>query len=369
MAVIGSLSVKLGLVTVDWDKATTKAKLQARQLQTSLNGLTNNFKSLGKVWNSVGGALGVGIGSFGALAASALSFSNQVNDMSVGFGLSIPRILQFRDAVQTSGGNAEKAGAMIGKMYQALEEASRGTELSIARFEQIGISFKELETLTPEKALQRVAEQISKIENAAKRAYYTKEFFGKGGVGVDLTSVSEKLKGNTKAYDENAAAVKKLGIFSDNLKTTMDNLKLAMAGIMAPFTGDGLIGIKTFTFLLTTIIAATTISQVIKFVAQLWELAKAVIAIRNATLSLDAAKIAKNPALAILLGLGTAAALNKFAGGPSDTDTSNKGVWKPITGPDGKPIVPKEAKPEQAREIRRDELAGVRAQILSLIHI
>jgi hypothetical protein len=33
MAVIGSLSVKLGLVTVEWDQATQKAKQQAKQLQ------------------------------------------------------------------------------------------------------------------------------------------------------------------------------------------------------------------------------------------------------------------------------------------------------------------------------------------------
>ena len=361
MAVIGSLSVKLGLVTVEWDKATTQAKLQARQLQTALNGLTSNFKSLGTVWNAVGGALGVGVGSFGALTASALSFSNEVNDMSEGFGLSIPKVLQFRDAVQTSGGTAEKAGVMIGKMYQMFEEAGRGSESSIAKFEQIGISFKELETLTPEKALQRVTEQISKIEDAAKRATYTKEFFGKGGIGVNLESVSEKLKQSTKAYDENAAAIKRVGQFSDNLKTTIDNLKIAMTDLIAPFTGDGLIGIKEFKFLLVTIVAATTYIALVKFVTQLKEIAVALIAIRNVTLTMNVAALAKNPILAAILGVGTAVALNQFGG--EKPDTSNKGKWKPITGPDGKPVVPEEANPEKRKEIVREELAGAKAQI------
>lgn len=361
MAVIGSLSVKLGLVTVEWDKATTQAKLQARQLQTALNGLTSNFKSLGTVWNSVGGALGVGVGSFGALAASALSFSNEVNDMSEGFGLSIPKVLQFRDAVQTSGGNAEKAGVMIGKMYQKFEEAGRGTESSIAAFEKIGISFKELETLTPEKALQRVTEQISKIEDAAKRATYTKEFFGKGGVGVNLESVSEKLKQTTKSYDEHAESIKRVGQFSDNLKTTMDNLKIAMTDLIAPFTGDGLIGIKEFKLLLVTILAATTYMALGKFVTQLKEVGIALIKIRDATLTMNVAALAKNPILAAILGVGTAVALNQFGG--EKPDTSNKGEWKPITGPDGKPVVLEEAKPEKGKEIVREELAGAKAQI------
>ena len=39
MATIGSLSVKLGLVTVEWDQATNKAKKQAKDLQTAFNNL------------------------------------------------------------------------------------------------------------------------------------------------------------------------------------------------------------------------------------------------------------------------------------------------------------------------------------------
>ena len=37
MAAIGSLSVKLGLVTVQWDQATDKAKAQAKRDALKLN--------------------------------------------------------------------------------------------------------------------------------------------------------------------------------------------------------------------------------------------------------------------------------------------------------------------------------------------
>ena len=46
MAVIGSLSVKLGLVTVEWDQATKKAKQDAKELQKAFDDLAGNIKTL-----------------------------------------------------------------------------------------------------------------------------------------------------------------------------------------------------------------------------------------------------------------------------------------------------------------------------------
>ena len=53
MAVIGSLSVKLGLVTVEWDKATTQAKQQAKALQKSFEELTGGVKKLQEGWKAL----------------------------------------------------------------------------------------------------------------------------------------------------------------------------------------------------------------------------------------------------------------------------------------------------------------------------
>ena len=59
MAVIGSLSVKLGLVTVEWDKATADAKKKAKDLQAAFNDLGLNMKGLKNTFNAVGGAVGL----------------------------------------------------------------------------------------------------------------------------------------------------------------------------------------------------------------------------------------------------------------------------------------------------------------------
>ena len=101
MAVIGSLSVKLGLVTVEWDKATTQAKQQAKDLQGAFNNIGKELSGVSNVLKSFGGALGLTTIGFGALAASAMSFSNDVKDVSDGFDISIQKTLQFRNAIET----------------------------------------------------------------------------------------------------------------------------------------------------------------------------------------------------------------------------------------------------------------------------
>jgi len=242
-------------------------------------------------------------------------------------------------------------------MYQMLEEAGRGTESAISKFESIGISFKELETLTPEKALQRVTEQISKIEDASKRATYTKEFFGKGGIGVNLESVSAKLNKTTKDYDEHAAAIKRVGEFSDNLKTTMDNLKIAMTDLISPFTGDGLIGIKELKALLITIAAVATITALTKIVGQFIILAKALNDIRKSTATIKAMQLAKNPAAALAAAAGVTALM------AGDTDLYALADKEKKGGASGEWEDEAEKEKETKKEIQRDELAGAKAQI------
>jgi len=68
MAVIGTLSVKLGLITVEWDQATAKAKQQAKDLQKEFNGLSENIQTLYGHWKTLGGAM-----SLSAVGMAALS--------------------------------------------------------------------------------------------------------------------------------------------------------------------------------------------------------------------------------------------------------------------------------------------------------
>ena len=87
MAVIGSLSVKLGLVTVEWDKATAQAKQQAKELQESFNKLGEGVKKVSELWEKFGDV--VGLVGLTTLIDQTIELADSLDHLSKSYDLSI----------------------------------------------------------------------------------------------------------------------------------------------------------------------------------------------------------------------------------------------------------------------------------------
>ena len=276
MSVIGSLSVKLGLVTADFDSAAEKAKRTVKDLGKSMEGLGENVKTLYDHWKTLGGALGAGSIGMALLIEQTLELSNEVKDLSKGFDISVAKILQFRDALKTSGGNAEGAAKILSTLFSKISDARQGNEVAIAQFERLGISFDELINLKPDEAVGRIFQALNRESlSTYERIKLVKEMLGKQGIGVAVDEMAEKLNMSVAAYKKQEEAVQKLGEVSDNLKTSMDNLKLAFAEIMSPFTREGVVSIEKFKAALYGIGAAFVVSNILQLVQVIIQLNKA----------------------------------------------------------------------------------------------
>jgi lambda family phage tail tape measure protein len=289
MAVIGSLSVKLGLVTVDWDKSTAQAKQQAKQLQNTLNTLTAEVRTLGAALKNVGGILGVGGFALGAMIQQTMAFSGQVKDLSDSMGISIAKTLQFRDAIQGAGGNAEGATKMLSTLFTKIAEAQNGNDKTIATFEQLGITFKELQTLNPEQLLNKIVKGLAGITNQYEKIKQVKELLGKQGIQVDITQVAEKLGMSVEKYRQYEQSIIKVGNAADALQATFDNLKIAFADMISPFAGEGIVSIEAFKAVLVGMTSYAVIGG-------LFKIAEAFLAIRKALKELAEAQIVLNAA-------------------------------------------------------------------------
>jgi lambda family phage tail tape measure protein len=268
MAVIGSLSVKLGLVTVEWDKATDKAKQQAKGLQGAFNDLGKNLQGLSKTFNALGGSLGLSLIGFTALTKSTLSYANEIKDLSEGFDISIGKTLQFRRAIEVSGGSAEGASRMLSTLFSKLSDAQKGTTAAVKAFEDIGVSFEELQKLSPEQAINRTFEALAKGagDNTFKRIEAIKDLLGKKGVQLNVKDVSMLVSQSTAEFEKHAESLKKLGEVNDNLKVTMENLKIAIADMIAPFANkDFLITVNSFKAAVAGIVTAQIIGWTMEF--------------------------------------------------------------------------------------------------------
>jgi hypothetical protein len=307
MAVIGSLSVKLGLVTVEWDKATAQAKKQAKDLQTSFNGLGIDLKNLKNTFNAVGGAMGVSLAGIGVLAKATMDMAGQVDDLSKSYDLSIARVLQFQQAITLAGGKAEDANKILSTMFSKIAAAQEGNEAAIATFEDLGISFKDLQTTSPDEIIRKVYEGLSNIGNTYERIKLVKEIIGKNGLGKDIEGIAEALGKSSAGFKKQEEAMRRLAEFGDVLDNTYNNLRLAFAEMLSPFAageGKALVNVETFKAAMVAITAVGVISGMAKLITAFKALNVALRTTASLGLAISAAGGVKGIAMA---GAGLAA--------------------------------------------------------------
>jgi lambda family phage tail tape measure protein len=332
MAVIGSLSVKLGLVTVEWDKATAQAKKQAKDLQGAFNNLGFDLKNLKNTFNAVGGAMGVSLAGLGVLAKATMDMAGQVDDLSKSYDLSIARVLQFQNALVLSGGKAEDASRILSTMFSKISSAQEGNEAAIATFESLGISFAELQSTNPDQIIRRVYEGLAGIGNTYERIKAVKEIIGKNGLGRDIEGVAQALGKSSAGFKQQEESMRRLAEFGDVLDNTYNNIKLALADMLSPFAGgDGkaLINVETFKAAMVTIGSVVVVSGLFKLVAAFKALNVALRTTASLGLAISAAGGIKGIAMA---GAGLATFFAAKAAFESGSEDAEGGDGTPLPG-------------------------------------
>lgn len=267
MAVIGSLTVKLGLVTVEWDKATAKAKQEAKDLQSAFAKLGLDMTNLKQLFTNLGGAAGLSVAGLTAMSAAIFDMAGKMQDLADATGVSAGKILQFQNALMLAGGKAEDAQTIIGTLFTKIAAAQDGNDTAIAQFEQLGISFEELRRLSPDDALKRVYDGLSNIGNSYEKVKNIKELLGKAGLGKSVDDIAAALGKSTKEFDRQAAALKQWDAMGDALTQTMFNLKVAIAELLAPFTTSKVATVEQFKAAFLAIGSAVVVGQIFNLVA------------------------------------------------------------------------------------------------------
>lgn len=227
MAVIGSLSVKLGLVTVEWDQATDKAKKQAKDLQDSFNKLGGGLRDLWNNFKALGGVAALTTVGLVELARSTMEYAAGIKDLSQEYGISIEKTMQFRHALEQSGASAESSNRILTTLFSKIEEAKTGNEAAIYSFEKIGISFEEITKLSPDQAIDRTYKALSKMGDSFQRIQAVKELLGKGGLRGNVEEMNVVLEQSVKQFEADREAVEAFDKSEKALQATGENLKRA----------------------------------------------------------------------------------------------------------------------------------------------
>jgi hypothetical protein len=275
----------LNKAATEWSKATIAADKFGTSVDGAGDGGTMKFNELSGVLSALPGPIGNvagrlsglssageglskvfggGAGLSGGLANIGASVAGLVNPFTVGlaavaaFGAGASAVasglLDLEDRVEKLGNTADKLGVSF-EFIQLLEEAGNRSGVSIESVSsafgklqktlagadeesraatealgRLGISFTDLENLSPEEQIRLVGEQLQGIEDPAKRTAAAMQIFGKSGADLlpffaqlgPAADDIERLGGSLTAIDRSriddfGAGIDALGVASSRL--------------------------------------------------------------------------------------------------------------------------------------------------------
>jgi lambda family phage tail tape measure protein len=217
MAIISRLAVLLGLDAGEFNANLGKAKDKVEGFSTSA-----------KI-----SLLAVGT-AFAASAREAINFADRIEEVSKANDMSIQSVLRLSSALQLSGGNSDDAGKLMASFANKVDEAAQGGEKAQKAFSSIGISLKDLRTLTPQELFEKTAIALASIEDTTKRNATAMDMFGRAVRGLDIKSLGDQLQNNKSKFEESEVAFTKIANSVDRLDKFFFNLKVTIANFVAP---------------------------------------------------------------------------------------------------------------------------------------
>ncbi len=198
----------------------------------NLDRLNTKVSNVSKAFTGLRNALaGVAIGSF---ITSTLRWADAISDLSDATGIAVQNIQGFSSAVVASGGNVEGAQKAILQLVQSIGEAADGSAKVQYAFEQVGVSLKDLSTLSEQQILQKTIDGLAGISDKAKQARLSNELLGKSLRGVELKGLAQAYPGATAEASASSSAIKAAAGAQQALERNLENLRVALVNVLEP---------------------------------------------------------------------------------------------------------------------------------------
>lgn len=193
---IARLGVRLGLDSAEFTKGIESAKKE-------LSSFANEAKNYAQV----------GAAAFAAMTYKALEFADSIADVAKANDLAISTVLQFGQALQQNGGDAQNASKIFASFTTFVDKAATGSFEAQKSFKEVGITLKDLSTLSTEDLFNKTLAGLRDIPDQLTRQARAYEILGKGIKGTDIAGAADDMsrassitEAQTKAIEDAAKA-------------------------------------------------------------------------------------------------------------------------------------------------------------------
>lgn len=214
---IARLGVLLGLNTAEFNQ-----------------GLAQSGKKMEEFVGKAKGMATVATAAFAAMTTKAMLFADEIADVAAANDVAIDTVVKLQNALANSGGKAEDAGKMFASFTNYVDKAAEGSFEAQRNFAKIGVSLKDLESLTSQQLFLKTVQGLAEIEDPLTRSAKAMELLGKAAKGVDIAGVAEGINKANDVTERQANAIKLLADFYDKLGQASRNLTLNFVDFLEP---------------------------------------------------------------------------------------------------------------------------------------
>ena len=221
MANIARLGVALGLNSAEFVSGIEAASKKLDQFAVAAVGVAKNAVL------ALGAALSVA-------TYKAVAYADEIADVAAANDIAIDSIIKLTNALENSGGKGANAGKMIASFTDFVDKAAKGSFEGQKTFNDLGISLKDIGSMSTQDLLLKTTEAIAGIADPLTRNARAADAFGKAAKGVDMVDFSKGLREGKGATLEQEKAIKDAAQAFDLFKSVGREISLLITESLGP---------------------------------------------------------------------------------------------------------------------------------------
>lgn len=189
---IANLTVRLSAQIAEFQSEFREAAKSTEKFQQEFTGMATKASALG---NIIANGVTTAVYALKNLGQSVLDNASNITDLSAKTGLAMSTIQEFQHVAEQTGTSVDAFTDAVFKLGTNLSGGSKSVQAGIA---SLGLSFAEIQRLSPDEQFNRIAQALSEMENPQERNRIALELFGRGAKEI-MPAIAE---GYRKIADE-----------------------------------------------------------------------------------------------------------------------------------------------------------------------
>ncbi len=174
-------AIRAGRAFVELFADDSKLVRGLRRAERRIRAFGDNVRALGTRIAALGSAM---LAPMLGAAKAFSSMGDQVAKMAKRTGLSVETLSELRFVASQTGTEFESLEMAFRKMQRSIYDAGRGLSTAVDALDDLGLTFEDLDGLSPEQQFKLLADRISQIEDPTRKAAIAMSLFGRTGTNL-----------------------------------------------------------------------------------------------------------------------------------------------------------------------------------------